>query len=421
MIKVVWICHFSNKEVRKFQNIRIPLWEIFAMTLMRKPKLKVADFAVWITNAIHEFERFYGIELHVIAPVSRVRENLIEFNIRGVYYHFFKTQGFSFLDIFRNRMFNICEKDFKKNRLIINSLINKIQPQIVHVFGAENPYYSLSLLDVPKSIPTIMQLDTLLSDPDIYVNYPNRADFVYRSKIEKELIKKATYIATTELKFINIIQRDIKPDVNILNITLALNEEVHKEQSEKSFDFVYFANGLYKAFDLALEGFGIAHSKAPNITLDVIGGYSIEEKAKYDERIAELNVGNNITFEGYLQTHEEVMQQIRKSRFALLPLRTDLTSGTIREAMANGLPVVTTDTGELGTQMLNAKDICVLISSTYDHDSLANNMLRLINDPQLAGMLQENGYRATIKSKSNREVAEEYLNAYSEILNINIT
>ena len=49
----------------------------------------------------------------------------------------------------------------------------------------------------------------------------------------------------------------------------------------------------------------------------------------------ELEMDNNfgikdaVTFEGMLPTHDDVIAQIRKSRFALLPLRIDLTSGTI--------------------------------------------------------------------------------------------
>lgn len=417
MIKVVWILHFSNAEIREKQRIRVPLWEKIARKIKHLPKAITPDYAVWNSNAIHEFENFHDVELHVIAPVAKVNKKLLEFEIRGIHYHFYRSQGSTFTDHLIESVFNKTDKEFKKNRRVISSIINRVQPDIVHMFGAENPYYSISLLDVPQTIPTILQLTTLISDPDIIAKYPKAAEsWEYRGAIEQQLIKKATYIATIAEKFIIIIRRDIKPDIKVLPLTLALSENVNIGEAQTKFDFVYFAASINKAFDLALEGFAIAHDSEPSITLNVIGGYGDEEKKKFDARIMELGLTNAITFVGHLPTHEDVLKQIRLSRFALLPLRTDLTSGTIRESMANGLPVITTNTGELGTLKLNRDKECVLISETGDHQALANNMIRLLKDKQLEGNLRRNGYEMAVNNKSNAVIADEYRTTYYDIL-----
>lgn len=417
MIKVVWILHFSNAEIRKKQHVRVPLWEKIARKIMHLPQAITPDYAVWNSNAIHEFESFHDVELHVIAPVAKVNKKLLEFEIRGIHYHFYRSQGSSFADHLIEAVFNKTDKEFKKNRKVISSIINRVRPEIVHMFGAENPYYSISLLDVPQTIPTILQLTTLISDPDIIAKYPKAAEsWLYRGDIEKKLINHTIYVATTATKFINIIRRDIKPNVKILNLTLALAERVNLDERETVFDFVYFASSISKAFDLALEGFASAHKINSNITLDVVGGYQEDEKAKYDRIIAELGLSKAITFEGQLPTHDDVLTQIRKSKIALLPLRTDLTSGTIREAISNGLPVVTTDTGELGTRRLNSLAECVLMSETGDGNALAQNMMRVLNDDFLADRLRNNAVNFALSTKTNTDIAKEYLDVYYQIL-----
>ena len=113
---------------------------------------------------------------------------------------------------------------------------------------------------------------------------------------------------------------------------------------DKLYDFVYFAADISKAVDYAIEGFAIAKKSFPNITLHVVGGYSDSYMQTLRDKMQELGLGQEVDFTGKLLTHDDVLAEIRKAKFALLPLKVDLIAGTIREAMSNGLPVVTTVT-----------------------------------------------------------------------------
>ena len=225
------------------------------------------------------------------------------------------------------------------------------------------------------------------------------------------------YVGTPAAKYKEIIRREMNPTAIILNTGLALKDPIVTEQCEKKYDFVYFAANISKAADLAIEAFAIAHKTKPEITLDVIGSYADEYKNQLDSLIDKLRIRDAVTFEGSLPTHEDVLKQIRLSRFALLPLKVDLTSGTIREAMSNGLPVVTTDTGELGTQKLNIKRQNVLISPIGDHQALADNMLRLLEDEDLANTLRQNAYQTRSEVRSNEMIARNYVEAYKACIN----
>ena len=417
-IRVVWLCHFSNCEVHKRLDLHHG-WLLGVLKRMtrRKVSTDVPEFAIWVTNGIKEFEKFEEVELHIVSPYPNLNSNIQEYTMNGIYYHFFKNEDDdAFKQVYR-RVFKPHFWKYSENRKRIAYLIKKIRPDVVHLIGAENPDYSLGLLDVLHDIVTIAQLQTLLIDPDVKNHNPHFPLYQYRTDVERKVIERADFIGTTASKFRTIILESIKPDALFLNTGLALTENVVKGEEKKEFDFVYFAAGLSKAADLALEAFGMVFKEKPNVTLDVIGGCDASFKRQLESIVEKYDMEDAVYFEGRLPTHDDVLRQIRKSKYALLPLRSDLVSGTIREAMSNGLPVLTTDTGELGTQTLNASSQCALISEIGNHQALADNMLRLLDDSELADTLRKNSYQKRATVRSNKETACIYVEAYKACLN----
>ena len=76
-------------------------------------------------------------------------------------------------------------------------------------------------------------------------------------------------------------------------------------------------------------------------------------------------------------------------------------SSTIREAMACDLPVITTITKD-GTTLINEKRETVLLSEIGDNKALAQNMLRVMGDKELADKMIENG-RLLLKENFDNE------------------
>jgi glycosyltransferase involved in cell wall biosynthesis len=257
----------------------------------------------------------------------------------------------------------------------------------------------------------IVQLQALLR-----FSYKETGNLYYKrlADSEEKVLLRADYIGTPIVQFKKIIEEDLHPHAVFINTVLALSEDVNKEQTDKEYDFVYFANNLNKAFDLAIEAFSLVHQKYPNMTLDILGGSSEDEMSLYVSKVKELNLERVVIFEGKLPTHDDVLKHIRKSKYALLPLKTDYISGTIREAMANGLPVVTTTTE--GTPLLNKNDLCVLLSPIGDHAALASNMLRLIEEPGLTDILTENSYKLSESVKNNKQTVKKWHEAYFYVL-----
>lgn len=85
-----------------------------------------------------------------------------------------------------------------------------------------------------------------------------------------------------------------------------------------------------------------------------------------------------VTISGYYSTYNDALQQVLRAHNALIPIKVDIISGTIREAMMLGIPVVTYATK--GTPALNKEKKTILLSSINDYKDMANNMLRLVSD-----------------------------------------
>lgn len=414
-IKVVWICHLSNDLIRShlaFSNI---YYLNILSSLIHKPITRWSDFAIWNTNAIREFEQFKDIDLTVIFPYAGIKGRKQKFKVNGVHYIAFRSEDDHLIPFVKERFLELPETNYKKNRALILSLIQEIQPDIVHIIGAENPYYSAAALDVPNYIPSIISLQTLMSSPDYFMSYPISCNkYKERTKIEQQIIKKCNYVASRVEKFKRYIWDNIDPEAVFLQMPLALGQNIIKREVKKEYDFVYFAANIDKACDYAIEAFALACEVHPNLTLNVSGSYSTDYKSKLDYRLKELGLQNQVYFTGLQATHEDVLTQINKSKYALLPLKVDLISGTIREAMACGLPVVSTITPS--TPKLNEVRESILLSENGDFQAMADNMLRLINDEQYAARIRDNAVLTMRERYSNERFMQMWRKAYYEIL-----
>ena len=411
-MKVVWVCHFSNSMIR--ERLKFAKWTPLAIYKRVTGNNRFVDFAAWNSNATREFEKFDDIELHIISPHIGI-SGVQSFVIHGINYHFFHSEDDNFLCMLIKRLGKDVKRDFRKNTTIISNLVKQIQPDIIHYIGAENPYYSESALSMPNNVPLIVSLQTLMCDTGFLKNYPiSRVSYDYRSDLEIRIINRADYIATKENHFREIISKKLG-DVKFLDMTLALGESVNTLFSDnKQYDFVYFAANISKAADMAIRAFAFAKRKHNEITLHIVGGYDDYYMLSIKQEMEALGLTEGVDFTGKLPTHEDVIAEIRKARFALLPLKVDLISGTIREAMANGLPVITTVTP--ATPDLNQKRESVLLSEKGDVEHMADNMCRLLEDVSLVNLMRENGFQTVLDMYDNVTAMQEWRRNYKNII-----
>lgn len=385
-IRVVMVCHFSNPEVRT----HLPLDDRKLYTLVRKMLMMPAkskgygDIAPWDTSTINYFKDRDDIELHVISAHSGLKKRVVSFEDQGVHYNFVKC------DI-ANMLKRIISNDSlwrKMNPMVkdVHKLVDTINPDIVVLMGTENAYYSGTVLGI-KNYPVYILCQTIYNNPD-------RQGYNMWSKknasTEMELFKQFDFFGVY-CKMHHDLLKKYAPNAQVFKFGFpSKGNLLQPTETKKEFDFVNFAltMDLRKGFHDSIKALAIVKNSFPNVTLNLTGGCTAEQKEELVRLINELDLQENVVFTPFFEKQGDLFLHIQKSRFAVLPCKMDNTSGTMNQAMHLGLPLVVYKT--TGTPSFNRKKECVLIAEHSNVEDLAAKMLVLMEHPEKAEMLAKN-------------------------------
>ncbi len=129
-------------------------------------------------------------------------------------------------------------------------------------------------------------------------------------------------------------------------------------------------------FDL-LEAFLQIHEGMPNAKL-ILGGDGEVEKAK--QFVAENSLQSKVEIKGWL-TGQDKIDAFRSAHIYVLPSYNEGLPGSVLEAMAAGLPVISTSVGGIPEAVLD--DVNGIIINPGDIEGLRNALLKLCNDGSL--------------------------------------
>ncbi len=405
-LKVAFICHFSDQEIRSKLslsnfNIRNRLKRLF-----RKNNATIYhDFAPWVSNLIKEFEKFKDVQLHIIAPHAGLKRFTQEFELNGVFYHFFKPELPLFADRLINKLIGRKDRKYRLNRFFIARFIKNIQPDVINLIGTENPYYSISALDI-KNIPVFVSAQT------VYTN-PKRKELsgsidLHRWNVELKIHQKERYFGCSGRMHRDLILKN-NPQAITFKHFFPIQIPYLVKEVPKEYDFIFFASQVTKkkGIEDAIEALALVKKEYSQVTLNVVGRCEENYKSSILKRIAALSLQDNVTFNDYIPVHFDMHQHIKKARFALLPVKLDVISGTIIEAMLLELPLVTYKTS--GTPYLNKDGETVLLADIGDIETLAKQMLKLMNDPEYAGQLATKAKAFVEREFDNAKSAQRLL------------
>lgn len=412
-IKVAWICHFSNKEVRK----RLPLSDRPFFNLLKKifgekKKTVHADFAPWVNNLILEFEKIQDIELHIIAPHKGLKKLIVEFERNNIHYHFFKPDNLLILNRIIDRFYKKRQAKFWINRYLVKNLIKKINPDIINLIGAENPYYSITALDI-ENIPLYVSAQTVYSNPD-WLKYSGSINQL-NLDVELKIHQKATFFGCMGRMHRDLILRN-NPDAIIFKMFFPIQRPAEVKEVPKTFDFIFFASGVsqHKGIEDAMEALALVKKEKPDVSLNVVGKCSPNYKFELLRKLDKLNLKNNVSFNEYFPVHNDMYQHVKKGRIALLPIKLDVISTTVIEAILLEIPVVTYKTS--GTPYLNKDEETILLADIGDVGKLAENMLLLLNNPEKAEQLKKAAKAFVEREFENKTSALRLVENYKAVI-----
>ena len=398
-LKIVWICHFSNAEVRK----RLPL---------AREGRAVADFAPWISNMIQEFKQFENIEIHIISPHRGLKSINCSFDCEGLHYHFFKAD----IPFMNRRWPHFFRLDawtgFILNRLLVRYFINQIKPDLINLWGAENSYYSSTILGI-KNIPILISIQGIYSNPN---RFKLEREDKLRSKFERRVHSENKYFGVSAPFMPELIKRD-SPDPILFWTSSVKRIQIPKNCSkEKCYDFVFFARLTpVKGPKDALEALALVKNKKPDVTMRMMGpAGSIKILDELRAQAKALGIEKNVKISGGFALQEDMLKEAARAKFYLLPTVIDTIPGTLFEAIYLDLPVVSYKTGNI--PLLNTGETRVLLCERGDIASLANNMIRLLDDPQLSLDLSQKAKEFVEKWFDNRNIALNFIDQYKAVL-----
>ncbi len=145
------------------------------------------------------------------------------------------------------------------------------------------------------------------------------------------------------------------------------------------------------------------------VKLTIVGS---PRKNGYSQKlIKKLGIGNLITFTGRI-THERFVHLYAKATAAVVPSVYEGFGSPVGEAMACGVPVISTTGGAL-PEVVGAAGILV---PPADHHALADAILTILQQPQLAHELGRAGYQRVQQQFTWIRAAQKTVSVYREAI-----
>ena len=402
--KIVFLCHFSNSSIRSKLYLKDYCITNRLLKFFNKKTKQYDDFAIWVSDYIKEFEKHSEYEFHVVAPHKGMKKSSQSFEISGICYHFIKCDGSYIIDFFKSHFRYEEKNNYSRNRRKIYSFLNSISPDLIILCGAENPYYSASVLGI-NDIPIYVITQTLLND-EKRIDMGIGTD--YRRQKEIEVFKHAHFFCTSAEKTIKRIK-----EVNVNAIFLPAGFPTHRPvvtiPEKKDFDFVFFARNVSKnkGIEDLLYAFAVVKKKYQYVQLNIIGGCNTDYKKKLDRDIEQLEINKNVHFSGYFEQISDVYNCIAKARAVVVPGITAVLNSTVREAMFIGLPTICYETP--ATIVINKERRSLITVPMCDVKALAKQMLFTIEQHEKVADIAKNGKEYAENFFSNEAIVNKLL------------
>ncbi len=160
----------------------------------------------------------------------------------------------------------------------------------------------------------------------------------------------------------------------------------------------------------AIEAIAKLKQQHPKIKLSIAG--SGPQKNELQQFTKNCGLDDNVVFTGKL-TPEEIAKLYQSADIMLNPTTVDNMPNSVLEAMASGVPVVTTDVG--GIPYIVKDGETALMTKVNDAESMAFQINRLLNGVSLADKLRTNGLQQ-VRQYAWSEVKSQWLALYRSLL-----
>jgi glycosyltransferase involved in cell wall biosynthesis len=396
-IKVVWLCHFANQGMKAYFNTPKP-----------------DDFAPWIGHMLNIFKNNDLLDLHIVSPNVYTNKDC-SFNKDGITYHFYRHR----MPLIPRKLYNYLGIDFLTNYRTVKkktkNIIDSVQPDIIHLHGAENPYYSAGIPELLNRYPVITTIQGFIRHTSgLNKNIKHKID------LEEKILKRCKHFGT-RTEEMNKVILEINPEAKLhfhnypLVIPTVIKNNIGEEEP---IDCIFFARvSRNKGIEDLLYAISIVKNEYPDISVTVIGAASNSYFTFLNKLCNDLAIQNNVSFTGFLPLQKDIHEYALKAKMYVLPTYHDIIPGTIIESMFMKLPVIAYAVG--GIPELNNDVQTVVLIEKNNINALAENIIELKKNIGIRKMLANEAYSlANKRFNNNVNIVSDLTTAYKSILNI---
>lgn len=388
-MRVLWICNIVLPEI--------------APRLSMQPSNKEG----WLSGIAETVKKNKDFELAVAFPVSGDKDGFYE-NIDGIdYYGFYENTTYP----------ELYDRSLEAR---IKAIADKVNPNVVHIFGTEFPHTRaacVALSDIASHILVGVQGIVSINRKHYTDGVP---EYVVKRKTIRDILKKDSIVRQIEkydMRSVNEIfalklcgnvtgrtefDRKFISEVNDKLRYFHMNETLRKEFYDGAWDYekcvrhtIFLSQGNYpvKGVHYVFEAISKLKDKYPDILVriagDVITNYeTLKQKIKissYGKYLRELidkyDIKDNVVFVGNLNA-SEVKQEMLRANLFVCPSTIENSPNSLGEAMLLSVPCVTSDVGGITSIFDGSKD--GIVYKGGDVSALAAGIDRMFSDVSFA-------------------------------------
>lgn len=332
--------------------------------------------------------------------------------------------------------------DYKKYRHQILQIIQDFQPDIIHLFGMENP---MATILGNTTVPVVVHLQGLLGPCD-NAFYPvgfNKSSFLFpfsikewflrngyifaknsihvRGERELSLFKKVKYaMGRTDWDY--QVSQLLAPQSIYFHVDEVLREPFYRnagkwEWKDKKLTLIStISNTMYKGLDLILKTASILKRETQMPFEWIIVGINRKDKITtfFESKLNIKSDEVNVTYKGVYDA-ESLCSELLQSHIYIHPSYIDNSPNSLCEAQLLGLPVIGTYVGGIPS-LIKDKETGITIPANAPYE-LSYHIKECYMNREYSVRLGYNGFKSANERHDKNAIRLSLLKVYESIIN----
>ena len=320
------------------------------------------------------------------------------------------------------------------------AVYQEVQPDMVFIFGTENPF---GLLSNRFSVPTIISIQAVINGlvDNLFSGHPKNLmirEFFSRetiigqgifhkwwvqkkhTRIESEIYRKNKFFCGRTdwdhewMKCLNSGARYFHIDRVLRDVFYHAEWDLGSSVEHRIFSLC--GNASFKGSITLIQALAyLKQDGNDQIKLRLAGVDSSSKVGKYIcEMMKKFDLADQVDLLGRINS-QQIIAEMETARIFVLPSHMDNSPNSLAEAMIVGMPCIASNAGGIPTMINDGVD--GLLYPHNESKTLAGKIKTLISDPTSAQSLGRNARKIALERHDPSRIAKETIAVYDEVIN----